>query len=186
MKTRCEWAGSDPLYLDYHDKEWGIPEHNDQKLFEMLILEGAQAGLSWITILRKRENYRKAFDNFDPKKIAAYNKTKIQELLNNEGIVRNKLKVNAAVQNAGGFLEIQKEFSDFDTYIWQFIGGKPRTNSFKQLKDLPAKTPESETMSKDLLKRGFKFVGPTICYAFMQAVGMVNDHVVGCFRYDEV
>ena len=185
MKTRCEWAGSDPLYLDYHDKEWGIPEHNDQKLFEMLILEGAQAGLSWITILRKRENYRKAFDNFDPKKIAAYNKTKIQELLNNEGIVRNKLKVNAAVQNAGGFLEIQKEFSDFDTYIWQFIGGKPRTNSFKQLKDLPAKTPESETMSKDLLKRGFKFVGPTICYAFMQAVGMVNDHVVGCFRYDE-
>ncbi|MCH7753959.1 DNA-3-methyladenine glycosylase I [candidate division KSB1 bacterium] len=186
MKTRCEWAGSDPLYLDYHDKEWGIPEHNDQKLFEMLILEGAQAGLSWITILRKRENYRKAFDNFDPKKIAAYNKTKIQELLNNEGIVRNKLKVNAAVQNAGGFLEIQKEFSDFDTYIWQFIGGKPRTNSFKQLKDLPAKTPESETMSKDLLKRGFKFVGPTICYAFMQAVGMVNDHVVSCFRYDEV
>ena len=186
MKTRCEWAGSDPLYLDYHDKEWGIPEHNDQKLFEMLILEGAQAGLSWITILRKRENYRKAFDNFDPKKIAAYTKTKIQELLNNEGIVRNKLKVNAAVQNAGGFLEIQKEFSDFDTYIWQFIGGKPRTNSFKQLKDLPAKTPESETMSKDLLKRGFKFVGPTICYAFMQAVGMVNDHVVSCFRYDEV
>ncbi len=186
MKTRCEWAGSDPLYLDYHDKEWGIPEHNDQKLFEMLILEGAQAGLSWITILRKRENYRKAFDNFDPKKIAAYNKTKIQELLNNEGIVRNKLKVNAAVQNAGGFLEIQKEFSDFDTYIWQFIGGKPRKNAFKHLKDLPAKTPESEAMSQDLLKRGFKFVGPTICYAFMQAVGMVNDHVVGCFRYDEV
>ena len=186
MKTRCEWAGSDPLYLDYHDKEWGIPEHNDEKLFEMLILEGAQAGLSWITILRKRENYRKAFDNFDPKKIAAYNKTKIQELLNNEGIVRNKLKVNAAVQNAGGFLEIQKEFSDFDTYIWQFIGGKPRKNSFKQLKDLPAKTPESEAMSKDLLKRGFKFVGPTICYAFMQAVGMVNDHVVTCFRYNEV
>ena len=186
MKTRCEWAGSDPLYLDYHDKEWGIPEHNDQKLFEMLILEGAQAGLSWITILRKRENYRKAFDNFDPKRIAAYNKTKIQELLNNEGIVRNKLKVNAAVKNAGGFLEIQKEFSDFDTYIWQFIGGKPRKNAFKHLKDLPAKTPESEAMSQDLLKRGFKFVGPTICYAFMQAVGMVNDHVVGCFRYDEV
>ena len=186
MKTRCAWAGSDPLYLDYHDKEWGIPEHHDQKLFEMLILEGAQAGLSWITILRKRENYRKAFDNLDPKKIAAYNKTKIQELLNNEGIVRNKLKVNAAVQNAGGFLEIQKEFSDFDTYIWQFIGGKPRTNGFKQLKDLPAKTPESEAMSKDLLKRGFKFVGPTICYAFMQAVGMVNDHVESCFRYNEV
>ncbi len=186
MKTRCEWAGSDPLYLDYHDKEWGIPEHNDQKLFEMLILEGAQAGLSWITILKKRQNYRKAFDNFEPKKIAGYNNTKIQQLLNNEGIVRNKLKVNAAVQNAGGFLEIQKEFSDFDTYIWQFIGGKPRTNAFKHLKELPAKTPESEAMSKDLLKRGFKFVGPTICYAFMQAVGMVNDHVVGCFRYDEV
>lgn len=186
MKTRCEWAGSDPLYLDYHDKEWGLPEHNDRKLFEMLILEGAQAGLSWITILRKRENYRKAFDNFDPKKIAAYNRTKIQELLNNEGIVRNKLKVNAAVQNARAFLEIQKEFDHFDAYIWQFVGGKPRTNSFKQLKDLPAKTPESEAMSKDLLKRGFKFVGPTICYAFMQAVGMVNDHVVHCFRYDEV
>jgi len=186
MKTRCEWAGSDPLYHDYHDNEWGLPEHNDQKLFEMLILEGAQAGLSWITILKKRENYRKAFDNFDAAKIVKYNETKIQELLKNEGIVRNKLKVNAAVQNARGVLEIQKEFDNFDTYIWQFVGGNPRKNAFKHLKDLPAKTPESEAMSKDLLKRGFKFVGPTICYAFMQAVGMVNDHVVGCFRYNEV
>jgi len=186
MKTRCEWAGSDPLYLDYHDKEWGIPEHNDQKLFEMLLLEGAQAGLSWITILKKRQNYRKAFDNFDPKKVVAYNETKIKELLNNAGIVRNKLKVNATVKNAGEFLEIQKEFGTFDTYIWQFVGGKPRKNAFKYLKDLPAKTPESEAMSKNLLKRGFKFVGPTICYAFMQAVGMVNDHVVSCFRYDAV
>lgn len=186
MTTRCEWAGSDPLYQDYHDNEWGVPEHDDRKLFEMLILEGAQAGLSWITILRKRENYRKAFDNFEAVKIAEYNENKVQALLNNEGIVRNKLKVNAAVQNAGGLLEIQKEFGSFDAYIWQFVGGKPRKNVFKQLKDLPAKTPESETMSKDLLKRGFKFVGPTICYAFMQAVGMVNDHVVSCFRYNEV
>jgi len=186
MKTRCEWAGSDPLYLDYHDNEWGVPEHNDQKLFEMLILEGAQAGLSWITILKKRENYRKAFDNFNAAKIVKYSETKIQELLNNKGIVRNKLKVKATVKNAGEFLELQKEFGSFDTYIWQFVAGKPRKNAFKYLEDLPAKTPESEAMSKDLLKRGFKFVGPTICYAFMQAVGMVNDHAVSCFRYDAV
>lgn len=186
MKTRCEWAGSDLLYYDYHDHEWGVPEHNDQKLFEMLILEGAQAGLSWITILKKRENYRKAFDNFNAAKIIKYSESKIQELLNNKGIVRNKLKVKAAIQNARGFLEIQKESGTFDTYIWQFVGGNPRKNSFEQLKDLPAKTTESEAMSKDLLKHGFKFVGPTICYAFMQAVGMVNDHMVSCFRYDEV
>ncbi len=186
MKTRCEWAGSDPLYHDYHDNEWGVPEHDDRKLFEMLILEGAQAGLSWITILKKRQNYLKAFDNFDPKKVAEYNEAKIQKLLNNEGIVRNKLKVNAAVQNAKRFLEIQKEFGDFNSYIWQFVGGKPKKNIFKQLKDLPAKTPESEAVSKDLLNRGFKFVGPTICYAFMQACGMVNDHVLSCFRYNEV
>lgn len=186
MKTRCEWAGSDLLYYDYHDHEWGVPEHNDQKLFEMLILEGAQAGLSWITILKKRENYRKAFDNFNAAKIVKYSESKIQELLNNKGIVRNKLKVKAAIQNARGFLEIQKESGTFDTYIWQFVGGNPRKNSFEQLKDLPAKTTESEAMSKDLLKHGFKFVGPTICYAFMQAVGMVNDHMVSCFRYDEV
>ncbi len=186
MKTRCEWAGSDLLYYDYHDHEWGVPEHNDQKLFEMLILEGAQAGLSWITILKKRENYRKAFDNFNAAKIIKYSESKIQELLNNKGIVRNKLKVKAAIQNARGFLEIQKESGTFDTYIWQFVGGNPRKNSFEQLKDLPAKTTESEAMSKDLLKHGFKFVGPTICYAFMQAVGMVNDHMVSCFRYNEV
>ena len=186
MKTRCEWAGSDLLYYDYNDNEWGVPQHNDQKLFEMLILEGAQAGLSWITILKKRENYRKAFDNFNAAKIVEYSETKIQELLNNKGIVRNKLKVKAAIQNARGFLEIQKESGTFDTYIWQFVGGNPRKNSFEQLKDLPAKTTESEAMSKDLLKHGFKFVGPTICYAFMQAVGMVNDHMVSCFRYDEV
>ncbi len=186
MKTRCEWAGSDLLYYDYHDNEWGVPEHNDQKLFEMLILEGAQAGLSWITILKKRENYRKAFDNFNAAKIVEYSESKIQELLNNKGIVRNKLKVKAAIQNARGFLEIQKESGTFDTYIWQFVGGNPRKNSFEQLKDLPAKTTESEAMSKDLLKHGFKFVGPTICYAFMQAVGMVNDHMVSCFRYNEV
>lgn len=186
MKTRCEWAGSDLLYYDYHDNEWGVPEHNDQKLFEMLILEGAQAGLSWITILKKRENYRKAFDNFNAAKIVKYSESKIQELLNNKGIVRNKLKVKAAIQNARGFLEIQKESGTFDTYIWQFVGGNPRKNSFEQLKDLPAKTTESEAMSKDLLKHGFKFVGPTICYAFMQAVGMVNDHMVSCFRYNEV
>ena len=186
MKTRCEWSGSDPLYQDYHDNEWGVPEYDDRKLFEMLILEGAQAGLSWITILKKRQNYLKAFDNFEPKKVAAYNETKIQELLNNEGIVRNKLKVNAAVQNARTFLEIQKDNGDFNSYIWQFVDGKPKKNAFKQLKNLPAKTPESEAMSKDLLKRGFKFVGPTICYAFMQACGMVNDHVVSCYRYNEV
>ena len=186
MKTRCEWAGSDLLYYDYHDNEWGVPEHNDQKLFEMLILEGAQAGLSWITILKKRENYRKAFDNFNAEKRVKYSESKIQELLNNKGIVRNKLKVKAAIQNARGFLEIQKESGTFDTYIWQFVGGNPRKNSFEQLKDLPAKTTESEAMSKDLLKHGFKFVGPTICYAFMQAVGMVNDHMVSCFRYNEV
>ena len=186
MKTRCEWAGSDLLYYDYHDHAWGVPEHNDQKLFEMLILEGAQAGLSWITILKKRENYRKAFDNFNAAKIIKYSESKIQELLNNKGIVRNKLKVKAAIQNARGFLEIQKESGTFDTYIWQFVGGNPRKNSFEQLKDLPAKTTESEAMSKDLLKHGFKFVGPTICYAFMQAVGMVNDHMVSCFRYNEV
>ena len=186
MKTRCEWAGSDLLYYDYHDHEWGVPEHNDQKLFEMLILEGAQAGLSWITILKKRENYRKAFDNFNAAKIVKYSESKIQELLNNKGIVRNKLKVKAAIQNARGFLEIQKESGTFDTYIWQFVGGNPRKNSFEQLKDLPAKTTESEAMSKDLLKHGFKFVGPTICYAFMQSIGMVNDHTPDCFRYDEV
>ncbi len=186
MKTRCEWAGSDPLYLQYHDDEWGVPVHDDRHLFEMLILEGAQAGLSWITILRKRENYRKAFSNFDARKIARYNDKKIAALLFNEGIVRNRLKINATLENARAFLAVQKEFGSFDAYIWQFVDGRPKQNVWKSLKEIPAQTRESEAMSKDLLKRGFRFVGPTICYAFMQAVGMVNDHVVGCFRYKTI
>lgn len=180
---RCPWGTSDPLYIKYHDKEWGVPVHDDRRLFEMLILEGAQAGLSWITILRKRDNYRKAFDNFDAVKIAKYNSRKIQQLLKNEGIVRNKLKVNAAVINAKAFLKIKEEFGSFDKYIWQFVGGKPIVNKRKSMKEIPAKTAESDAMSKDLLKRGFKFTGSTICYAFMQAVGMVNDHIVNCWRY---
>jgi DNA-3-methyladenine glycosylase I len=182
-KNRCRWAGSDPLYQKYHDEEWGVRVHDDRKLFEMLILEGAQAGLSWITILRKRENYKVAFDNFNAKKIAKYDEQKIKLLLQNEGIVRNKLKINAAVINAKLFLEIQKEFGSFDKYIWQFVGGKPIINHRISLKDVPAKTKESDAMSAALKKRGFKFVGSTICYAFMQAVGMVNDHTTDCFRY---
>ncbi|MHB1688270.1 MAG: DNA-3-methyladenine glycosylase I [Ignavibacteriaceae bacterium] len=183
---RCGWSTGDLLYLKYHDEEWGVPVHDDRLLFEFLILEGAQAGLSWITILKKRENYRKAFDNFNAKKISAYDGKKIQNLLSDEGIVRNKLKINAAVQNAKAFLKVQKEFGSFDKYIWQFIGGKPKENSWKLLKEVPAKTVESDAMSKDLKKRGFKFVGSTICYAFMQAVGMVNDHTVDCFRYKKL
>jgi DNA-3-methyladenine glycosylase I len=183
MTTRCEWCGDDPLYIDYHDNEWGIPVHDDRKLFEMLILEGAQAGLSWITILRKRENYCAAFDGFDPVKVAAYDEAKVAELLANPGIVRNRPKVNAAVQNARAFLAVQAEFGSFDAYIWQFVGGRPKINSWTRLADIPAQTPEAQAMSKDLKKRGFKFVGPTICYAFMQATGLVNDHVVDCFRY---
>ena len=185
-KERCEWATSDPLYIDYHDNEWGVPEHRDRRLFEMLILEGAQAGLSWITILRKRKNYRTAFDQFNPQKVANYDERKIAQLLSNEGIVRNRLKIRATVANARTFLAIKKEFGSFDSYIWQFVGGKQKTNKWKSLKELPGKTRESEAMSKDLSKRGCSFVGPTICYAFMQAVGMVNDHVVDCFRYTEV
>jgi DNA-3-methyladenine glycosylase I len=186
MIKRCEWAGSDPLYQEYHDTEWGVPLFDDRRLFEFLILEGAQAGLSWSTILRKRENYRKAFDNFDAAKIAQYQKTKINELLADPGIIRNRLKINATVQNGRAFLEIQKEYGSFRDYIWQFTGGKPIVNSWKSLKEIPAKTAESDAMSKDLKKHGFSFVGSTICYAFMQAVGMVNDHVVNCFRYDEI
>ena len=186
MKIRCEWSNSDPLYQEYHDTEWGIPSHDDRHLFEMLILEGAQAGLSWITVLRKRESYRKAFDKFDARKIARYDAVKVRKLLSNDGIIRNRLKINAAIENAKAYLAVQKEFGTFDAYLWQFGGGKPKTNAFKSLKEIPAKTPESEAMSKDLLKRGFRFVGPTICYAFMQAVGMVNDHVVTCFRYHKV
>src|SRR6185312_2753191 len=178
---RCSWANGD-LYVAYHDEEWGVPVHDDRHLFEMLILEGAQAGLSWITILKKRDNYRKAFDHFDARKIARYDAAKIKKLLANPGIVRNKLKVIASVQNAKAFLEVQKEFGSFDKYIWQFVGGKPIVNSWKK-GQTPARTKESDAMSRDLLKRGFKFVGSTICYAFMQAVGMVNDHMVECFLH---
>ncbi len=186
MKQRCEWCGDDPLYVAYHDDEWGVPVHDDRKLFEMLILEGAQAGLSWSTILKKRENYRKAFDKFDAKKIAKYDKAKVAKLLADPGIVRNRLKIAATIQNARAFLEVQKEFGSFDRYIWQFVGGKSKKNKWKNLKKIPPKTAESDAMSKDLKKRGFSFVGSTICYAFMQAVGMVNDHVVRCFRYPEL
>ncbi len=182
---RCEWSEGSELYRDYHDKEWGVPVHDDRLLFEFLILEGAQAGLSWITILKKREGYRKAFDNFDAKKIARYSDKKIEKLLSNPEIVRNRLKVNAAVINAKAFLDVQKEFGSFNSYIWQFVDGKTIQNRWRSLSDIPASTPESEAMSRDLKKRGFKFIGATICYAFMQAVGMVNDHVVDCFRYKE-
>jgi len=180
---RCAWAGSDPLYIAYHDEEWGVPLHDDQRLFEMLILEGAQAGLSWITILRKREAYRKAFDGFDARDIARYGAARIERLMNDEGIVRNRLKIEGAVKNANAFLEVQREFGSFDGYIWQFVGGRPKQNSRRSLKEVPASTPQSDAMSRDLKKRGFTFVGSTICYAFMQATGMVNDHVVQCFRY---
>jgi len=183
---RCQWAGNDLLYCQYHDKEWGVPLHDDQMLFEFLILEGAQAGLSWITILRKRENYRKAFDNFDPQLVVNYTPKKIEELIRNEGIIRNRLKINAAIKNAKAFLEIQKEFGSFDSYIWSFTGGKTIRNHWESLSEVPASTPESVLMSKDLKKRGFTFVGPAICYAFMQAIGMVNDHTTDCFRYHEI
>ncbi len=184
--NRCKWSVSESIYIKYHDKEWGVPVHNDKKLFEMIVLDGAQAGLSWLTILRKRNNYRKAFDNFDPKKIARYDKRKIVQLLKNEGIVRNKLKVEAAVTNAKAFLKVKEEFGTFDKYIWQFVGGKTKVNTWKEMKEIPATSPESDAMSKDLKGRGFKFVGSTICYAFMQAAGLVNDHTVDCFRYKEL
>ena len=182
LGRRCEWAGSDPLYCEYHDKEWGRPVHDDRRLFEFIILEGAQAGLSWITILRKRENYRKAFDNFDAKKIARYDAKKIKTLMGNAGIVRNRLKILSAVSNARAFLAIQKEFGSFDRYIWSFVSGKPIRNHFLSLKQLPARSKISDLMSQDLKKRNFRFVGSTICYAFMQAVGMVNDHMEYCQR----
>lgn len=179
--VRCGWAKGEQ-YIRYHDEEWGVPVHDDRTLFEFLILEGAQAGLSWSTILNKRENYRRAFDSFDPQRIAQYRPLKIKALLADTGIVRNKLKIASAVENAKAFLRVQEEFGSFDRYIWQFIGGKPRVNKRKSLWQVPARTPESDAMSKDLKRRGFKFVGSTICYAFMQAVGMVNDHVADCFR----
>ena len=182
---RCGWASSD-LAIQYHDREWGVPQHDDHVLFEFLILEGAQAGLSWDTILRKRANYRAAFDGFDPKKIARYDRRKTQQLLRDEGIVRNRLKIASAIQNAKAFLAVQREFGSFDRYIWQFVGGKPRVNAWRLDKKIPARTPESDVMSKDLKKRGFNFVGSTICYAFMQATGMVNDHLVSCYRWREL
>ena len=182
---RCEWASNNRLMEEYHDREWGVPIHDDKKLFEFLILEGAEAGLTWLTVLQKRENYRKAFDEFDAKKIAKYGDAKIKKLLSNEGIIRNKLKIAATIGNAKVFLDVQKEFGSFDKYIWQFVSYKPIKNSWKSLKQLPSKTKESDEMSKDLKKKGFNFVGSTICYAFMQAVGMVNDHTINCFRYKE-
>ena len=183
-KKRCAWAPEDDLlYRDYHDNEWGRPVHDDQKLFEMLTLEGAQAGLSWITILRRRENYRKAFDEFNPTKIQNYDEAKIQLLLKDEGIIRNERKIRSVVSNAKAFLKIQEEFGNFDTYIWSFVGGEPLLNHRKSNEDVPAQTEKSQAMSKDLKKRGFNFVGPTICYAFMQATGMVNDHTEDCFLY---
>ena len=185
MVTRCAWAKTESM-IAYHDKEWGVPVHDDRLLFEFLILEGAQAGLSWSTILNKRENYRRAFDNFDPREVAKYDARKIKTLLADPGIVRNKLKVAAAVQNAKAFLAVQKEFGNFDAYIWSFVDEKPIRNHFKAMKNVPARTPESDAISNDLLKRGFKFVGSTICYAFMQAVGMVNDHLTDCFRYSQI
>ena len=183
MLNSCGWATDDELMLKYHDTEWGVPAHDDRKLFELLLLDNAQAGLSWRTILHKRENYRKAFDNFDPAKIARYNQRKIESLLKNPGIVRNRLKVASAVTNAQCVLDIQDEFGSFDAYIWQFVNGKPIRNKWKTLKEVPATSPESDAMSKALKKRGFKFVGSTICYAFMQSAGLVNDHLIRCFRY---
>ena len=183
-KTRCSWAGAtDPLMIAYHDREWGVPSHDDRHFFEMLTLEGAQAGLNWRTILYKRDGYRRAFDNFDPRKVARYDARKVKSLLSDPGIVRNRLKVASTIDNARAFLAVQKEFGSFDAYIWTFVGKKPIVNSWKGLAQIPAKTRESDAMSKDLKKRGFRFVGSTICYAFMQATGLVNDHTVECFRY---
>lgn len=182
-KERCPWCGDDPLYRDYHDREWGVPVHDDRTLFEFLILEGAQAGLSWITILRKRENFRRVFDGFDAEKVARYTPKKIEKLLQDPGIIRNRLKVESAVSNARAFLEVQESFGSFDRYIWGFVDGRPIVNRFRKMKDVPAVTPLAETLSKDLKKRGFRFVGPTIVYAHMQATGMVNDHLVGCHRH---
>jgi len=186
---RCEWSsfGKEQIYIEYHDNEWGVPVHDDRLLFEFLILEGAQAGLSWLTVLKKRENYRKAFDNFDPRKVAKYDSRKVNELLKDAGIIRNRLKIASTIQNARSFLAVQEEFGSFDDYVWQFVPkGRTIKNKWKSLSDIPAKTAESDTMSKDLLKRGFKFVGSTICYSHMQATGMVNDHVTSCFRYNQV
>jgi DNA-3-methyladenine glycosylase I len=186
VKIRCAWPGDDPLYLAYHDEEWGVPEFDDRALFAKLLLDGAQAGLSWITILRKRQNYYDAFDNFHPEKMARYDDTKIAALLANPGIVRNRLKVNAFVHNAQAYLALQSDLGSFSDYLWDFVGSTPIVNAWETMAEIPATSVESEAMSKDLKKRGFNFVGPTICYAFMQAVGMVNDHTIDCFRYKEL
>lgn len=183
---RCAWSGTDPLYVEYHDKEWGVPVHDDRTLFEFLILEGMQAGLSWITILRKRENFRRAFAGFDPDKVARFGKRDISRLMGDAGIVRNELKILASVANAGALLRVREEFGSFDKYLWQFVDAKPRINRRRSMKDIPASTPQSDAMSRDLKQRGFKFVGTTICYAHMQATGMVNDHVTSCFRYRDL
>jgi DNA-3-methyladenine glycosylase I len=183
---RCAWCGEDPLYVGYHDEEWGVPVHDDRRLFEFLVLEGAQAGLSWLTILRKREAYREAFSGFDPETVARYDGRAVRRLLGNAGIVRNRLKIESAIANARAFLDVQGEFGSFDAYVWRFVGGKPRRNAWRTMRQIPAMTEEAEVLSRDLRSRGFRFVGPTICYAHMQATGMVNDHVVGCFRYREV
>ncbi len=185
-KQRCDWGQGNDLMQAYHDEEWGVPLHDDRALFEFLILEGAQAGLSWQTVLNKRENYRKAFDRFDIAKVARYTPKRVEKLLQNAGIIRNRLKVESSISNAKALLAVRKEFGSFDAYVWQFVGGKPKTNRFKSMSQVPATTPESDAFSKDLKKRGFRFVGSTICYAFMQAVGMVNDHTTSCFRYGEV
>lgn len=186
MVDRCPWVSADPLYLAYHDEEWGVPEHDDRMLFEMLVLEGAQAGLSWLTILRKRESYRAAFAGFDPARVARFTPARVEKLLLDPGIVRNRQKVESAVSNAPRFLEVQREHGSFDAYLWGFVGGEPRMNRFRAMSEVPARTPTSDALSKDLVRRGFRFVGPTICYALMQAVGLVNDHLVGCFRHGEV
>ena len=186
MTTRCPWAGSDPLYVRYHDEEWGAPVHDDRHFFEMLILEGAQAGLAWITVLRKRGGYRAAFDGFDPAVVAGYDDRRVAALLENPAIIRNRLKIESAVGNARAFLRVQAEHGSFDRYVWRFVDGCPRLNRWRTMAEVPAETPESRAMSRDLKRRGFRFVGPTICYAFMQATGLVNDHLVDCFRWAEL
>lgn len=186
MKNRCKWCGDDPLYIAYHDNEWGVPVHDDRLLFEFLILEGAQAGLSWLTILKKREKYRKAFENFDYATIANYSQHDVDRLLSDPGIVRNRLKIESVIKNARGVMKIKEEFGSFDAYLWHYVDNTPILNEWRSMTQLPVKTEISEMMSKDLKKRGFNFVGPTICYAFMQAIGMVNDHITDCFRYEEV
>ena len=186
QNNRCAWPGNDPLMIRYHDEEWGVPLHDDRRLFEFMVLDAFQAGLSWSIVLKKRENFRKALDNFQPEKIALYDENKLRELLQDAGIIRNRLKLQATVNNARRFLEVQKEFGSFDRYIWQFTGGATLVNSWKTPEEIPAKSQQSDAMSRDLKKRGFKFTGSTICYAFMQAAGMVNDHLVSCFRYDEI